>query len=415
MPGDAVAFILKGYPRLSETFIAQEILALERRGLDIRIFSLRRPTDPCAHPVHAKIRATVRYLPEFPLYEAGRVIGAWWKARRRPGYGAARTAWLRDLARRPTLPRWRAFAQALTLVAELPGEVRRLHAHFLHTPASVARYAGLLTGLPWSCSAHAVDIFSTPDWDKAEKMAEMDWLTTCTRYGHDHLVKLSPAPERVGLAYHGLDFECFAPMSARRSARDGSDPGDPVIILSVGRAVEKKGYAVLLSALARLPETLHWRFVHVGGGKLLPALKRQAAAAKNGLGARVAWMGPLPQDRVIEQYRAADLFVLASRIAANGDRDGLPNVLMEAQSQGLACLSTRISAIPELIDDGTTGLLVAPDDAADLSRALERLITDPGLRETLGNQGSRRVRQDFSHDRWIDGLMARFTGDGARP
>ncbi len=414
MPGDAVAFILKGYPRLSETFIAQEILALERRGLDIRIFSLRRPTDPYAHPVHAKIKAPVRYLPEFPLGEAGRVVGAWWKARRRPGYGAARTVWLRDLRRRPTLPRLRAFAQALTLVAELPGEVRHLHAHFLHTPASVARYAGLLTGLPWSCSAHAVDIWSTPDWDKVEKMAEMSWLTTCTRHGHDHLVKLSPAPERVGLAYHGLDFESFAPMNMPRPERDGSNHDDPVVILSVGRAVEKKGYAVLLSALARLPESLHWRFVHIGGGALLPALKRQAAA-KNGLGARITWMGPLPQDRVIEQYRAADLFILASRIAANGDRDGLPNVLMEAQSQGLACLSTRISAIPELIDHGTTGLLVAPDDAADLSRALERLIADPGLRETLGKEGSRRVRKDFSHDRWIDGLMARFRADEARP
>ncbi|HEX9431647.1 MAG TPA: hypothetical protein VF936_02555, partial [Burkholderiales bacterium] len=136
-----VAFVLKGYPRLSEAFIAQEIAALERRGLDILIVSLRRPTDDRVHPVHREIRAAVHYLPEYLWRQPLRVLRAWWAVRKLPTYAEARTQWLRDLRRDPTPNRVRRFGQALVLAAELPGDVQRLHAHFLHTPASVTRYA----------------------------------------------------------------------------------------------------------------------------------------------------------------------------------------------------------------------------------------------------------------------------------
>ena len=334
-----IAFVLKGYPRLSETFIAQEILALERRGLAIRIVSLRRPTDGARHPVHDEIKAGVLYLPEYLGREPRRLLAAWRAGRRRPGYRAARGVWLADLRRDATPNRVRRFGQALVLAAELPTGVTHLHAHFLHTPASVARYASLLTGLPWSCSAHAKDIWTTPEWEKAEKLADAAWLVTCTRAGRDHLAALAPRPERVELAYHGLDFERFPRPDGAPSERDGGAAGEPVVILSVGRAVEKKGYDVLLRALASLPEALHWRLVHVGGGHLGPRLGRQAEAA--GLAHRVTWLGACPQAEVIANYRAADLFVLPCRVARDGDRDGLPNVLLEAQSQGLACISSR--------------------------------------------------------------------------
>jgi glycosyltransferase involved in cell wall biosynthesis len=184
------------------------------------------------------------------------------------------------------------------------------------------------------------------------------------------------------------------------------DAAHAVTLLSVGRAVEKKGYEDLLDALARLPETLHWRLVHVGGGERREALRVQAA--RLGLGARIDWHGALPQEQVLALYRAADLFVLASRIAGDGDRDGLPNVLMEAQSQGLACLSTRISAIPELIEDGATGVLTPPGDPAALAEALARLIRDPRERARLGAAGARRVRARFAMEAGIDALAARF-------
>jgi hypothetical protein len=163
-----VAFVLKGYPRLSETFIAQEIAALERRGLEILIVSLRHPTDARRHPVHDDIRASILYLPEYLLLEPLRVLRAWIRQRKTSNYRLTRDLWLRDLARDPTPNRIRRFGQALVLANELPEDVGRLHAHFLHTPASVTRYAASLRGLAWTGSAHAKDIWTSPEWEKRE-------------------------------------------------------------------------------------------------------------------------------------------------------------------------------------------------------------------------------------------------------
>ncbi len=401
-----VAVVLKGYPRLSESFIAQEIRALERRGLALRLYSLRHPTDPAVHPVHREIRAPVEYLPEYLMDEPRRTLRGWRRARRMPGYRRAWRAFVKDLLRDRTPNRVRRFGQACALAAELPAEVELLYAHFLHTPASVARYAALLTGVPWCASAHAKDIWTTPEWETREKLAEADWVATCSAAARDHLVGLAPAPERVTLAYHGLDLARFPPPPGARPPHDGRDPDTAVTVLSVGRAVEKKGLEVLLEALARLPAELHWRFVHVGGGELVRGLR--ARAERLGLAARTDWHGAYAQDVLLERYRAADVFVLASRIARTGDRDGLPNVLMEAQSQGLACLSTRVAAIPELIEHEATGVLVAPDDPAALAAALERLIREPHTRARLGAAGAKRVRERFAMDACVETLAARF-------
>lgn len=402
-----VAFILKGYPRLSETFIAQEIAALERRGLDILIVSLRRPTEARRHRLHDTIRARVLYLPEYLLLEPLRVLRAWWKIRQIASYANARRLWLRDLARDPTPNRARRFGQALVLAAELPQDVKHLHAHFLHTPASVTRYAAALLGLPWTGSAHAKDIWTTPEWEKREKLASCQWLVTCTRANREHLAAF--APGKVELLYHGLDLARFPRNAVIGSVRDGSS--EPVVILSVARLVEKKGTEVLLEALARISPTLQWRFVHIGGGPLLKSL--QGLAARLGIEGRVTWRGALTQDDVLAEYRKADLFALASRIARDGDRDGLPNVIAEAQSQGLACVATRVSAIPELVRDGQTGVLVAENDAEALARALESLITDPARRRALGQAAQTRVREGFALEPNIDALARKF-GVGSR-
>ena len=144
--GAPTAIVVKGYPRLSETFIAQEILALERRGIELVIVSLRHPTDRFTHPIHAEIRSPVLYLPEY-LHEAPRrVLRAWSAVRRRHGYGRARATWLADLARDRTSNRVRRFGQAMVLAAEI-GRIESIHAHFLHTPSSVARYASAMLGV----------------------------------------------------------------------------------------------------------------------------------------------------------------------------------------------------------------------------------------------------------------------------
>ena len=398
-----IGVVLKGYPRLSETFIAQELRALERRGLRLALFSLRRPTDSAVHPVHAEIEAGVVYLPEY-LHEAPlRVLRAWRAVRRKDGYGTAHAAWRADFARDRTRNRARRFGQAMVLAAELPADVAHLHAHFLHTPASVVRYAALMTGLGWSVSAHAKDIWTTPEWDKREKLDECAWATTCTRTNAEHLRAIASRPGDVELVYHGIDVSRFA-APARRPA--GEANAHSVNVLSVGRAVDKKGFDDLLDALARLPGHLAWTFSHVGGGPLLPALGAQAK--RLGIADRVRWHGPLAQQAVLERYREADIFALASRVSDDGDRDGLPNVLMEAQSQRVACVATTLPGITELIESESTGLLVPERDPPALSHALARLIGDAQLRGRLADAGFERTTRVFAMDAGIDRLAARF-------
>ena len=402
-----VAFVLKGYPRLSETFITQEILALEARGLRLHLFSLRHPTEASVHPVHARVRAPVTYLPEYLHEEPVRVFRAWREVRRWPGHGRALRLWLRDLVRDPTRNRVRRFGQAVVMAHELPPEVTHIHAHFLHTPASVARYAAHLTGRRWTGSAHAKDIWTTPRWEKREKLRDADWTVTCTAVNRVELDAL--APGKVELVRHGLDLAEFPPPPPRAE-------GEPPIltILSVGRAVEKKGYPDLIAALARLPDVPAWQFVHVGGGPQIATLRQLAERA--GIAHRTEWVGALARPELLARLRAADLFVLASRVARDGDRDGLPNVLLEAQSQGLPCVATRVSAIPELVEDEVTGLLCPPGDPAALAATLGRVLRDPNLRRRLGAAGEGRVRAGFSCVAGADRLAAKFRAViGERP
>jgi glycosyltransferase involved in cell wall biosynthesis len=403
--GPTLAIVVKGYPRLSETFIAQEIAAFEDRGRNVLIVSLRHPTESKTHPVHQRIRAALLYLPEYLHQEPLRVLKAWWAVRRLPGYRAAFRQWLADWRRDLTPNRGRRFGQALVLAHELPQTVQALHVHFLHTPASVTRYAAMIRDLPWSGSAHAKDVWTTPAWEIREKLAHCRWLVTCTEVGCQHLTGLAPA-HRVELVYHGLDLARLPPAPAPRPPRDGTNRDDPVTILSIGRRVEKKGFDDVLAALALLPRELHWSFSHIGGGPLGDALKAQARHL--GIADRCTWHGAQAQQFVFDAYADADLFVLASRIATDGDRDGLPNVLMEAQSQALPCVSTKVSAIPELIEDGRSGLLVRPQDPQALAQAIERLIRDPALRAQLGQRGHDIVRQRFSFDAGIERLLARL-------
>jgi len=189
------------------------------------------------------------------------------------------------------------------------------------------------------------------------------------------------------------------------ATRDGSDARDPVTILSVGRLVGKKGYAVLLHALAKLPKALQWRFVHIGGGN---GDEYKKLAQRLGIADRCDWQGARDQKEVIAACQSSDLFVLASRIEQDGDRDGLPNVLMEAQLCGLAAVSTAISAIPELIEDGVNGKLVGQRDPDALAHALELMIADPALRSDMGRKGNEIVRRDFSFYRGMKELAQRF-------
>ncbi|SEH23860.1 glycosyltransferase [Rhizobium sp. NFR12] len=406
MTNKTIVVLLKGYPRLSETFIAQELLGLERAGFALKLVAMRRPTDKKRHPVHGEIKAPVSYLPEYLHEEPVRVAKALMKVATLPGFGSALKAFLRDLPRDFSRNRFRRFGQAAVLVAEWPDDAGWLHVHFIHTPAAVARYASRMSGIPFTVSAHAKDIWTSEAWDLSDKLDEADWTVTCTKAGHERLQSLS-ARHNVHLSYHGLDLERFPHFAGTRPARDGGDPDDPVRIVSVGRAVKKKGYDTLLRALALLPKELAWRFTHIGGGDELSRLK--ALSEDLGIASRITWKGALDQREVLEHYRDSDLFSLACRITADGDRDGLPNVMVEAASQNLAVVATNISGITELFVDGENGLLVAPEDPVALAAALEKAIREPDLRQRLGQAAEAKVRHDFDHHTSIADLKRLFT------
>jgi len=401
-----IVVVLKGYPRLSETFIAQELLGLERAGFALELVALRRPTDRKRHPIHDEIRAPVHYLPEYLHEEPARVARALIRCLSKPGFWRALPAFLSDLRRDRTRNRVRRFGQAMVLSAEWPDGGEWLHAHFIHTPASVARYASMITGIGWTCSAHAKDIWTSPEWELAGKLASTRWTVTCTQTGYEHLRHLAGGKPHVHLSYHGLDLSRFGPFQGTRPGYDGSDPAHPVTIVSVGRAVEKKGFDILLRALSLLPAGLHWRFVHIGGGDLLKNL--QALASELGIAGKIVWHGSLSQTEVLQHYRTSDIFALACRITADGDRDGLPNVIVEASSQALVCISTDISGIPELLTDGENGLVVPPENPQALAVALEEVIRDPALRQRLGQAAERKVRGHFDHQTSIHQLSGLF-------
>ena len=400
-----LAVVVKGWPRLSETFIAQELVALEQAGIGFEVWSLRHPTDTKTHPLHDRLRARVRYLPEYLRDEPARVVRGLLAARRLPGFRDAWRLLRADYVRDRTPNRLRRFGQACVMATEMPQAVQGLYAHFLHTPSSVARYTAVLRGLPWAFSAHAKDIWTSPEWELREKLSAphngATFGATCTRIGADHLRALADRQDRVDLVYHGLDLARF-PEPPERPLRKVSDP---LALVSVGRLVEKKGFDRLIDALALLPEDLDWHWIHIGGGSLKPALHERAA--QHGIAARISWRGACDQPEVTAAMRAADLFVLPSRVARDGDRDGLPNVLMEAASQKLAILSTPVSAIPEFIETGVEGVLCA-DDPETLADRIAGIADDPLGTAAMAEAAYRKLIAQFRMEPGIAHLARRL-------
>lgn len=403
--GPALAVVVKGWPRLSETFIAQELAALEAAGLAFDLWSLRHPTDTKTHPLHDQVTGAVHYLPEYLEDEPARVRAGWRLARHLPGYRAARAMLRKDYARDPTENRLRRFGQACVMAAELPPETRGIYAHFLHTPSSVARYTAVMRGLPWAYSAHAKDIWTSERWDLAEKLqpgpGAAAWGATCTALGARHLREIAGAVDRVDLIYHGLDLGRFPAPPARVPRNSDA----PLRLLSVGRLVEKKGFDRLIDAFALLPDTLDWHWTHIGGGPLAASLHARAAAA--GVADRIDWRGACDQPDVIAAMRASDLFILPSRIASDGDRDGLPNVLMEAASQKLPMLTTAVSSIPEFIDSGVHGLL-SEDSPEALALAIRQVADAPETASEWAEAAFARLNAEFAMHPGITALHRRL-------
>jgi glycosyltransferase involved in cell wall biosynthesis len=399
-----LGMVLKGYPRISETFISNEILLLEQLGFAVHIFSMRRGRESFTHESVARIRAGVDYLPETFLRHAHRLVypNLCLALRRPRRYAAGLAVAGRRFRRTRNLATLRHFLQAGYLVHRcLPGRgVAHLHAHFAHSPASVALYASELSGLPFSFTAHAKDIYTSHPDQLREKIGRARFVVTCTEYNRRHLLKLAGGlPTPIHRIYHGIDTQLFGNGGDFRSAA-----APPYRVLTVARLIQKKGIPTVLQAVKRLQEKgVRLTYTLIGDGpdraKILELVRQL------GLEPVCRWLGTQPHRVVLEHYRRADLFVLGCEVADDGDRDGIPNVLCESLAMGVPVVATHVSAIPELVESGQTGLLVPPRDSDSMAGAMLALLTDGGLRQRVIPAGRERVLRDFDH-RALGGALA---------
>ena len=406
-PKTTVGMILKGYPRISETFIANEILLLERLGFKVHIFSMRQPREAFAHATISEIRAKVDYLPENLL--APLPIFLWHNLRlllRRPrAYLTALRLTLRRWCRSRKSATLKHLLQAGYLVQRcLPRSgVGHLHAHFAHSPTSVAMFSAVLSGLPFSFTAHAKDIYTSNPAQLREKIQKAVFVVTCTEYNRRHLMRLArSAAKPVHRVYHGIDLRFFS------SAQDKKSSKAPYRLLTVARMTEKKGLDDVYRALAML-KARGIPFTHtlIGDGDDRDALL--ALIERLDLGDVTRWLGTQPHPVVLDQYRKADATILGCHIAANGDRDGIPNVIVESMAMGVPVVATRVSAIPEIVRHEQTGLLVAPQAPAELADAILRVLEDTELRVRIIPAGKEMVHRHFDNRRLIRDLAAIYS------
>jgi glycosyltransferase involved in cell wall biosynthesis len=428
--GPTICYVLKGFPRLSEMFIASEIARLEQLGLCLRLVVLKPADEEAHHQVVDRIRAQRDYLPAVTSLSAT-PLARWLRdnfgaflpalsrvARRRPAglVRAAAAAFAQAVRARRSFWSWprkiylKEFLQAAAgadLLLDAP-DVRHLHAHFCHGATTVAWLTATMTGLPFSFTAHAKDIYCAslnPAGLLARKLDAARFVVTCTEANRAHLQPMTGT--RVHRVYHGLNAD-FSRLVERAAAPSPRPSGGPLRALAVGRLVPKKGFDVFVEACG----ILHGRGVAFDAeivgedGEHEREIRRRITAL--GLEGHVRIAGPMPQSRLFEAYRGATAFCLPCRILDDGDRDGLPNVIVEAMACGLPVVTTGISGIPEVVRDGINGLLVPPDDAEALAAALVRLDGNTDLARRLARAGQATVRAHFDGAKVARELAALF-------
>lgn len=400
---DRVIYIVRSWPRLSQTFVVNEVLALERRGVEIAIYSLVRSHEEIVQPGVDDVRAPVRYL-EDQLAEP-------WLRRVRVHLVALSASpsrylhLLRYCLANPALAAGygecstlACFARAVRIAAGLEAmraagkHPVRIHAHFAHDPALVGLLVARLTGLPFSFTAHARDLIQIPPESLATRAAAATTLVTCCRENATYVDSVVPPTRRppVLVLHHGVELTRFHPTFR--------DPAVPVLrLVSVGRLVEKKGYVELLHALAAASEAdLLFTCDIFGDGPLEAQLL--ALRAELQLDERVRFMGARDSDGIRRALGEADAFVLTPQVTADGDRDGIPNVLVEAMACGLPVVTTTAGGITELVQHERNGLVCDPGNVPAVAAAVTRLLRDPRLRARLGAAARNTVEADYDVD-----------------
>ncbi len=406
-----VGYVLNRFPRLTQTFVLNEILELERQGIEVEVFSLLRPPPELRHPALDDLAARVTYLPGLDQ-AAGLLFGEGLEDRPRPVLSELGGAPV-DAAGDPlfagasaaTVARLEIAAASLSLLARARG-IRHLHAHFGTDQTTAALLAARLGGCGFSWTAHARDLFLSFGGGAADremrrtKLREARFVVAVSEYNRRLLADLAPEhAAKIHCIRNGIDLSRIRP----------ADAVPPREILAVGRLVEKKGFADLVDACARLAaDGADFRCHIVGEGPLEAALRARIRAC--GLEDRVRLIGARPQPEVFLAMRRAGMLVLPCAVAGNGDRDGLPTVLIEAMAHGLPVVSCPVTGVPEIVEDGVTGLLAPSRDPGALARAMGRLIADPAGAAAMGRAGRLRAERLFDLGHNVARLAAHFEG-----
>ena len=382
-----IAYILKMYPRFSETFIVNEILELERRGADVRIYSLRKPDDGRFHAKLAQVKASVIYVPQYPQYEVDRIAQAHQLVQ--AAYPDAYATVYDDTLKRGHDFAIKRFLQAGYVASHLLKQpVDAMHAHFATSATRVANLVGRMIGVPYSVTAHAKDIFHEDVAVESlrKKLGGARFVVTVSNYNRLYLTQLLGRDSaEIRTLYNGVDRKRFRPPHAPRQLN---------LILGVGRLVEKKGFAILVDACAILRDNgIQFTCKIVGKGPLQATLQNQIDTLN--LSDCVKLVGAQPQDGVLRLMRQSTLFALPCVVGKDGNRDGLPTVLLEAMATGLPAVTTTVTGNPEIVDHERNGLLVPPNDAVALAASLQQLLEDTEKRTEFGLAASKKVDVAF--------------------
>lgn len=393
-----IGYVLKMYPRFSETFIVSEILAREAAGERIVIFSLRSPTDARFHAELAKVKAPVIQIPRSS--NAGKMWQRLGEAAAAPDLAAGIQCLLPELLQAEVDD---AFQSVMLAKAARNLGVTHLHAHFASVATTVARFAGSIAGLPYSFTAHAKDIFHE-DVDQADlerKLAEAHHAVTISRYNLAALRRRFPAAtQNLQLVHNGLNLERF-PYQPRSSTRQVPR------ILAVGRLVEKKGFSLLLQAVAQLRERgIQVQADIAGDGPLALELEAQIAALE--LQNQVHLLGPCTQAEVNDLLGSHDVFAAPFVVGSDGNADGLPTVLLEAMARGIRCVAAEVTAVGEVVRPGETGWLVPTGDLTAFTDALGAAV-QPGDHTALTAAARALVEKQFDSNRQAAQLKALVT------
>lgn len=394
-----IGFVLKGYPRLSETFIAQEIYLLEQRGFQIEIFSLKGAREKTHHPVHEKIKAPITYVPEKIFGQFFEIVSANTKVSlAHPIYFQRFFLALFNSVLSFDLDPLRVLLKAGWLIQKKNlgnSDVKHLHSHFVHQPTELTLHIAKITGLSFSISAHAKDIYTSTKNEIRERVRASKFLMTCTAYNYQKIREIVGPnhEEKVNQVYHGVSLSAYQPVS------DISYDFPAKRLITVARLVDKKGYDDVFQALVLLRERgIELKYEIYGEGELRDHLTKLI----HEMNLSVVLHGAVTQPTVLEAYKKGGIFVLASRESENGDRDGIPNSMAEAMSMALPVVATNVSGIPELLENGKTGLLVSQRSPLEMANALERMYREKGLACRLGAQARQKVTAVFDADHCID-------------